>query len=361
MPIEVGIWRIDGGLAPVHFSPLPLESRLEDVLAADISVLDPGLLLVGRQVATSYGGVIDLLAIDAEGDLVVVELKRDRTPREVVAQVLDYGSWVEGLTYERVADLFAAHHGGDDLETAFAERYGVSPPETVNTAHRMVVVAAGLDASTERIIGYLSDTYGVPVNAVFFRYFEENGHEYIARSWLIDPSDTEVGPSPSRKSKAKKTEPWNGTDYYVSIGEGPHRTWEDCRRYGFVSAGQGEWYSQTLKALRPGHRVFACIPKTGYVGVGTVTHEARPVREVVVEVDGQKVPLLDAPLQAPMMAENADDDKMSEWVVRVDWSETRPASGAFWKAGMFANQNSACKLRNRFTLERLAEEFDADA
>jgi hypothetical protein len=29
-----------------------------------------------------------------EGRIHVIELKRDRTPREVVAQILDYGSWV---------------------------------------------------------------------------------------------------------------------------------------------------------------------------------------------------------------------------------------------------------------------------
>ena len=47
----------------------------------------------GRRTA-SY---IDLLAIDADGNLHVLELKRDKTPRDVVAQVLDYGSWVTTL------------------------------------------------------------------------------------------------------------------------------------------------------------------------------------------------------------------------------------------------------------------------
>jgi RecB family endonuclease NucS len=50
------------------------------------------LLIIGRQVATSSGKVIDLLAADADGVLHVLELKKDKTPREVVAQVLDYGS-----------------------------------------------------------------------------------------------------------------------------------------------------------------------------------------------------------------------------------------------------------------------------
>ncbi|WP_260869532.1 (deoxy)nucleoside triphosphate pyrophosphohydrolase [Paenibacillus sp. Y412MC10] len=45
---------------------------------------------------------------------------------------------------------------------------------------------------------------------------------------------------------------------------------------GFISAGQGKWYSNTLNLLKPGARVFVCIPKVGYVGVGIVTDEVVP-------------------------------------------------------------------------------------
>ena len=88
MPIELGFWRLHGNQAA------RLESRLEDILASDIGLLNPGLLLIGRQVLAEFGKLIDLLALDAQGHVVVIELKRDKTPRDVVAQVLDYGSRV---------------------------------------------------------------------------------------------------------------------------------------------------------------------------------------------------------------------------------------------------------------------------
>ena len=91
MPVEFGIWRIDGGLRRVPFIKLGDECRLEDILVRDVSVLGLDVMVVGRQVATSYGKRIDLLAIDARGDLYAIELKRDRTPREVVAQLLAAG------------------------------------------------------------------------------------------------------------------------------------------------------------------------------------------------------------------------------------------------------------------------------
>lgn len=42
-------------------------------------------MLIGRQVNTDYGKRIDLLAINSDGDLLVIEIQGDRTPREVIA------------------------------------------------------------------------------------------------------------------------------------------------------------------------------------------------------------------------------------------------------------------------------------
>ena len=92
MPIEVGIWRLGEQCERLDFTPFDNETRLEDILSADIGIINPDLLVIGRQVVTSYGKYIDLLAIDTNGHLVVIELKRDKTPREIVAQLLDYGS-----------------------------------------------------------------------------------------------------------------------------------------------------------------------------------------------------------------------------------------------------------------------------
>jgi RecB family endonuclease NucS len=78
MPIEVGICKLGSGAETerVHFSSLKAEVRLEDILDNDITILDPRLLVIGRQVSTAYGKFIDLLAMDADGNLIVIEFKR---------------------------------------------------------------------------------------------------------------------------------------------------------------------------------------------------------------------------------------------------------------------------------------------
>ena len=91
--------------------------------------------------------------------------------------------------------------------------------------------------------------------------------------------------------------------------------------------------------------------------MGTVTEPAVRVRDFSVKIDGEMQPILSAPMKAQKMDQNADDPEKSEYLVRINWQKTLPVEQAIWKKGMFANQNSACKLRNKFTLEKLVEAF----
>lgn len=356
MPIEFGLWRVDGDLRRVHSSSIDSEQRLEDLLEKDLTVLDLGLMLMGRQVPTAYGKFIDLLAINPEGEIYVIELKKHRTPREIVAQLLDYGSWIQSQTFDEIVQIYQANHPGQDLHSDFAEMFGQSLPDALNESHRLVIVASELDASTERIVEYLSENFGVPLNAVFFRYFDDGGHQYLARSWLLDPAEAEANTS---RATGKK-EPWNGRDFYISFGDGPSRSWEDARTYGFISAGGGDWYTRTLRALQPGHRVFVHIPGSGYVGVGEVTEGAVPIANFMIQRGAESTPIAEAPLNQPGLLHDLGDTNSSEHVVKIEWTKTLDASEALWEKGFFANQNSAVKLRNQFTLRRLIQLFNLD-
>ncbi len=171
------LYKIAGeGLVPVQRKTLANEEMLEGWISNDPSTIGLDVLVVGRQVATDYKGRIDILAIDREGDLIIVELKRDRTPREVVAQVLDYASWIAGLTTKRIHEI-AMEKLDKRLETAFLERFGAPLPETLNGNHSMVIVASEFDASSKRIVEYLAEEHGVSINTAFFTVFEENGEQ----------------------------------------------------------------------------------------------------------------------------------------------------------------------------------------
>ncbi|MEH2144969.1 hypothetical protein [Nostoc sp.] len=79
MQEDLKIWEVsaEDKLTEIIKTKLNLEARLEKWLERDISILSPDLLIIGRQVATDYNGIIDLLCLDSSGNVVIVELKRN--------------------------------------------------------------------------------------------------------------------------------------------------------------------------------------------------------------------------------------------------------------------------------------------
>jgi hypothetical protein len=149
---------------------------------------------------------------------------------------------------------------------------------------------------------------------------------------------------------------WSGY-WFVNVGEGVYRNWDDCRKFGFLAAGQGFKYSNALKKLNVGDKVFAYMKSLGYVGFGEVVSEAVMAKDFAL--DGGEL-LFENPLIHPGMKTNSGDPNMSEWVVGIRWSKTFPRDEARKFQGAFANQNIVCKLRDQPTLDFLKQEFSVE-
>jgi hypothetical protein len=366
MSIRTAVWRIEGEVASaLQGGALTDERELESMLEHDISMLGlpAELLVLSRQQPTGYAGRVDLLCIDGDGELWLVEIKKERTPREVVAQALDYGYWISELGHDDVADLYAERHGGKLLSAAFAEQFGQELPETVNQSHHLVIVASQLDDATERIVRY-AEAQGLPINVVLFQTFLDSDRRYLARSWLIDPVAVEVRQS---RRPDRKRAPWNGTDYSVNLKEFEDRLWVDARRYGYVSAGGGpRWIEPLQKLCSPGTRVFCYVPGHGYVGVGRAVSPAPvPLMDFTVECNGQRVPITEADLSTPDIAKNAASLETVEHFVAVDWEATVPLEEAIQdRPPLYSNQGVVTRLRDDRTrsvvLSRLGLAADED-
>lgn len=129
MPIQHAIWKVGTKPEPLSATRLPSEQTLKEMIVREPSILSSEWMLIGRQEVTSHGGRIDLLAIAPDGSLVLIELKRDRTPREIIAQALDYACWVEQLTADRIAQTYQRFPNGGNLDEAFRQRFGVDLDE----------------------------------------------------------------------------------------------------------------------------------------------------------------------------------------------------------------------------------------
>jgi len=133
------------------------------------------LLIIGRQVTTNLGSYIDLLAIDRQGDLVVIELKRNRTPRETLAQTLEYASFVEKLGYEQLDELFRNYTGDEPLNLAQHHRiyFDLVSDEAVvfNKDQRIVIVGQKITPEIHQTSTFLRNK-GVRVTCLEFTFFK---------------------------------------------------------------------------------------------------------------------------------------------------------------------------------------------
>jgi hypothetical protein len=318
-------------------------------------------MIIGRQIYTDYGKYIDLMAIDRDGNLIILELKKNKTPREVVAQLLDYASWVKQLKDDDIASIYESYqrkfhpeNSNVSLDQAFCRRFNLQEmPEELNESHQLVVIASKLDESTERIVTYLSEEHNVPINAIFFRVFKDGDREYLSGMWFIEPTL----PSPTIVGDEK--EPWNG-EFYVSFGNDERRQWSDAVKYGFVSGGGGTWYSKTLNQLEVGKRVWVNIPGKGYVGVGEVMDSVVKVDKFLVETEDGEKPIIELPVKAPDMFKDKDNEDLAEYLVRIKWLKTVSVENAIKEKGFFGNQNTVCKpvtKKWQHTVERLKKRF----
>jgi hypothetical protein len=257
MPTSIALWQLgpDGSAAPVAEERLAAEAIIESAVESAPELLGIDALIIGRQVPTP-SGPLDLLAIDSDAQLVVVENKRDRTPREVLAQTIDYASYVATLSLDDVVSIYASYLAkrGDvqaDLSETFEERFGV-PLDVIEEVPRMVIVASRLDEATERMIAFLGERFGVPVNAALFQPFAGG---LIGRTWLR-PEAAVPTRSRSATSAQSRDESKLFWDAWLPIGRpvlhdlrlpqnGPRAVWISRRLIPGLPASLTLWVSSS--------------------------------------------------------------------------------------------------------------------
>jgi hypothetical protein len=107
------------------------------------------------------------------------------------------------------------------------------------------------------------------------------------------------------------------------------RSWEDCRRYGFISSGGTDQLQQHARALRVGDQVFAYLSGHGYVGVGEVIADAVPQKDFIPV--GESTRLVELPVTAQLRQEWWESP-VSDWCVAMRWTVALPREEAVLRA-----------------------------
>ncbi|AJW45543.1 hypothetical protein TK49_13035 [Ralstonia mannitolilytica] len=347
-------------LRQTSFSELNLRERfdIQEWIAESPSILGEDLLVIGKEVTLSSGKRLDLLCIDKDAALVVVELKRDDSGSSVEWQAIKYASYCSTFSPGDIFKQYAQYKGITEADASKAiQEFIFAEIESLNNAQRIILVSKEFNPEVISAVLWLRD-FDVDIQCTRLApYLDHNDRLFIKPETLI--------PLPEAKDYIEKKEikqrkisnvasDWTGY-WFVNVGEGPHRNWDDNREFKFIGAGQGTSYSSALKRLSVGDKFYAYMKGIGYVGLGEVESTAVMIRNF--NVPGTDTSLLDAGLRAERPDENADSEELSEYVVGVRWINALPREQAKKYSGIFANQQVVCKLRDEATLKYLHESF----
>lgn len=155
------------------------------------------LLFVAQQGSPGAGGRFDLIGVDRQGDVVIVELKRGRSPRDIVAQALEYAASVRREDYddlqEQYRDLTDDEDASlSDAHSVFFDREGdpLEEPE-YNTKQRLLLLGGGFSDLSLDMADFLRE-YGIDVVCVTYSSFVTRDDSRIITTESIRPplSDT---------------------------------------------------------------------------------------------------------------------------------------------------------------------------
>lgn len=178
-------------------------------------------LWIGRQTSASDAdGTIfpDLLGVDSKGNLVIVELKRDQAPRDVIAQLLEYAAWAYELSdaqiYEIAEAYFEDRKGfqGRIFDDVFKEIFDI--PETdeippLNQKLRLFVVAKEVPTRVARVCRFLRVSQGMDIICIDVSTFQtESGEKLVSMETKV--GDEDVITSKAQRQSNSQTSRWSG-------------------------------------------------------------------------------------------------------------------------------------------------------
>ncbi|HBV98054.1 MAG: hypothetical protein JL50_00890 [Peptococcaceae bacterium BICA1-7] len=150
------------------------------------------LFWIGRQAAASVGDTDkypDLIGIDSSGDLVIVELKKGRTPRDIIAQILEYTTWASGLTYEDLNIIALNYYKKQDcnfeksLQQIYQEVFYPDsedmPEVQFNKNQKLYIVAEEISPVVRQVASHLRTKYRMNISCLEYHVLKSKQGEFF--------------------------------------------------------------------------------------------------------------------------------------------------------------------------------------
>jgi hypothetical protein len=304
---------------------------LQRLLKANIGVVAPDVLVIAEEFGEWEDSKrrIDLLGIDRDASLVVIELKRDDEGGHMELQAIRYAAMVSRMTFQRAVKTYQAYldksGAGGDARSAILEFLRTSEPPRDDAVLdvRIVLVAADFAKELTTAVLWLNE-WELDIRCVKVKPYSDGDGTILEVQQVVPlPEAAEYQVSIREEAISRREiarESGEPTGYwFMNTGDGSNegRSWEDCKKYGFMLAGGGEKWIRDAQKLKVGDKLFAYLSGHGYVGLGVVTAEAVPMKDFVPA--GQSKPILELPLTARVQRDRMNDPGRADWCAAVRW------------------------------------------
>ncbi len=184
-------------------------------------IQDELVLWIDRQPrAQDEGGTTfpDLFGVDSENNLIIVEFKRGRTPRDVVAQLLGYAAWADELSDSDIYKVAETYFESRDeckektFDNAFRDAFDIPDEDEIpllNQKLRLFVVGEEIHPRVASVCRFLRTSYKVDVSCIAISKFQtESGDEIVSTEIKVGNED--IATSKKRHQRISQTSRWSG-------------------------------------------------------------------------------------------------------------------------------------------------------
>jgi hypothetical protein len=179
---------------------------IQEWIAGTPEILGEPLMIISKELILPSGRRLDLLAVDKEGALVVIELKRDNSGSSVEWQAIKYASYCSSFSHDEIYKYFAEYLGtdGDDAQVKIEEFINCEPKD-LNQRQRIILVANEFHSEVISAVLWLRESE-IDIECIRLTpYFDQNGELFINPEIIIPlPEAKDYIQKKERKEKEQK-------------------------------------------------------------------------------------------------------------------------------------------------------------
>ena len=180
-------------------SNLKERQHIEEWLRKNPEIMGEELLIIGHEYDDFENNErIDLLAIDKEGNLVVIEVKRDNSGISVDFQALKYVSYMSRRTLKKIIEIYSKYIDDNSLQLdpiqEIMEFLNVDDEsllnDMINNTQRIIIIGKEFDKRVLSVCAWLYEN-GINVKCISIKPYKYNEEIFIDTNQIIPPEKIE--------------------------------------------------------------------------------------------------------------------------------------------------------------------------